>query len=76
MEVPFCLCNVKGRRDVSVALVPQCYPWLRKEECLLEFLPESTRTLFRLRSGPSGRVVGLGGLPFVWKYRPYICLQN
>ena len=27
-------------------------------------LPESARTVFRLRSGPSGRVVGLGRLPF------------
>ena len=32
-------------------------------------LPESARTLFRLRSGPSGKVVGLDG----WKYSPYIC---
>ena len=33
------------------------------------------RTLFRLRSGPSGRVVGLGRLPFGWKYSAYICQQ-
>ena len=36
-------------------------------------LPESARTVFRLRSGPSGRVVGLGRLPFGWKYSPFIC---
>ena len=28
-------------------------------------LPESARTVFRLRSGPSGRVVGLGRPPFI-----------
>ena len=38
-------------------------------------LPESARTLFRLRSGPSGRVVGLGRLPLGCKYSPYICQQ-
>ena len=38
-------------------------------------LPESARTLFRLRSGPSGRVVGLGTVPFGWKYSPCICQQ-
>ena len=38
-------------------------------------LPESARTLFRLRSGPIGRVVGLGRLPFGWKYTPFICQQ-
>ena len=38
-------------------------------------LPESARTLFRLRSGPIGRVVGLGRLPFGWKYSPFICQQ-
>ena len=27
-------------------------------------LPESAKNLFRLRSGPSGRVLGLGRLPF------------
>ena len=35
-------------------------------------LPESARTLFRLHSGPSGRVVGLGRLPFGWKYSPLV----
>ena len=34
---------------------------------------ESARTLFRLRSGTSGWVVGLGRLPFGWKYSPYFC---
>ena len=38
-------------------------------------LPESARTLFRLRSGPSGRVVGLGRLLFGWKYSPFIFQQ-
>ena len=33
------------------------------------------RTVFRLRSGPSGRVVGLGRLPFGCKYRTIICQQ-
>ena len=37
-------------------------------------VPETSRTLFR-RSGPSGRVMGLGRLPFWWKYSPYICLR-
>ena len=37
--------------------------------------PESARTLFRLQSGSGGRVVGLGRLPFGWKYSPYICRQ-
>ena len=36
-------------------------------------LPESARTVFGLRSGPSRRVVGLGRLPFGWKYSPFIC---
>ena len=36
-------------------------------------LPESARTLFRLCSGPGGRVVGLGRLPFGWKYNVFIC---
>ena len=36
-------------------------------------LLESARSLFRLRSGPCGKVVGLGRLPFGWKYSPYIC---
>ena len=39
-------------------------------------LPESARTVFRLRSSPSGRVVGLGRLPFGWKYSPFICQQT
>ena len=39
-------------------------------------LPESARTVFRPRSGPSGRVVGLGRLPFGWKYSPFICQQT
>ena len=39
-------------------------------------LPESARTVFRLRSAPSGRVVGLGRLPFGWKYSPFICQQT
>ena len=39
-------------------------------------LPDSARTVFRLRSGPSGRVVGLGRLPFGWKYSPFICQQT
>ena len=39
-------------------------------------LPESARTVFRLRSGPSGRVVGLGRLPLGWKYSPFICQQT
>ena len=39
-------------------------------------LPESARTVFRLRSGPSGRVVGFGRLPFGWKYSPFICQQT
>ena len=39
-------------------------------------LPESARTVFRLRSGRSGRVVGLGRLPFGWKYSPFICQQT
>ena len=39
-------------------------------------LPESVRTVFRLRSGPNGRVVGLGRLPFGWKYSPFICEQT
>ena len=39
-------------------------------------LPESARTIFRLRSGPSGWVVGLGRLPFGWKYSPFICQQT
>ena len=34
------------------------------------FLPDSARTLFCLRSGPSGQVVGLS---FGWKYSLYIC---
>ena len=38
-------------------------------------LPESAHPLFCLRSGPSGRVVGLGRLPFRWKYSPFICQQ-
>ena len=25
MEMPFCLCNIKGRRDVFVGLLPKCY---------------------------------------------------
>ena len=36
----------------------------------------SARMVFRLRSGPSGRVVGLGRLPFGWKYSPFICQQT
>ena len=39
-------------------------------------LPASARTVFRLRSGPSGRLVGLGRLPFGWKYSPFICQQT
>ena len=39
-------------------------------------LLESARTVFRLQSGPSGRVVGLGRLPFGWKYSPFICQQT
>ena len=39
-------------------------------------LPEPARTVFRLWSGPSGRVVGLGRLPFGWKYSPFICQQT
>ena len=39
-------------------------------------LPDLARTVFRLRSGPSGRVVGLGRLPFCWKYSPFICQQT
>ena len=39
-------------------------------------LRESAHTVFRLRSGPSGRVVGLGRLPFGWKYSPFICHQT
>ena len=39
-------------------------------------LPESPRTVFRLRSGPSGRVVGLSRLPFRLKYSPFICRQT
>ena len=38
--------------------------------------PKSARTVFRLRSGPSRRVVGLGRLPFGWKYSPFICQQT
>ena len=38
-------------------------------------LPEPARTVFRLRAGHSGRVVGLGRLPFGWKYSPFICQQ-
>ena len=36
-------------------------------------LPESAHTMFRLRSAPNGKVVGIGRLPFGWKYSPYIC---
>ena len=39
-------------------------------------LPELARMGFRLRSGPSGRVVGLGRLPFAWKYSPVICQKT
>ena len=39
-------------------------------------LPDSARTVFRLRSCPSGRVVGLGRLPLGWKYGPFICQQT
>ena len=35
--------------------------------------PKLARSIFRLRSGPSGKVVGLGRLPFGCKYSPYIC---
>ena len=35
--------------------------------------PESPHTVFRMRPGSSGRVVGLGRLPFGWKYSPLIC---
>ena len=37
--------------------------------------PESARPLFRLSSGPNRRVVGLGRLPFAWKYSPFIWQQ-
>ena len=39
-------------------------------------LLDSARAVFRLCSGPSGRVVGLGRLPFGWKYSPFICQQT
>ena len=39
-------------------------------------LLELAHTVFRLCSGPSGRVVGLGILPFGWKYSPFICQQT
>ena len=39
-------------------------------------LPESAHTVFRLRSGPSGRVVGLGRLLFGWKYSHFTCQQT
>ena len=35
-------------------------------------LLDSACTVFRLRSGPSGRVVGLGRLPFGWKYSLFL----
>ena len=39
-------------------------------------LRRSARTVFRLRSGPSGREVGLRRLPFGWKFSPFICQQT
>ena len=39
-------------------------------------LPDLAHTVFHVRSGPSGRVVGLGRLPFGWKYSPFICQQT
>ena len=39
-------------------------------------LPALARTVFGLRSGPSGRVVGLGRLPSGRKYSPFMCQQT
>ena len=45
------------------------------KECVLEIC-DSARTLFRLRLGPSGWLLGVGRLPIGWKYNIYICERS